>query len=115
MISSLFSPPTKDASSSLHFNQDISKHSFINLATYLRAIESSRSQAATLSPPPILLTRDLVLWEAFLRKLKGHSDVLRDRKSVTALLEVLVTLFQYTVDYQVWRGGREGGGERAGG
>jgi hypothetical protein len=96
---------TQDAISSVHFNQDISKFSFVNLATYLRALESSRNSSGTLSAPPILLTRDLVLWEAFLRKLKGHSDVLRDRKGVTALLEVLVALFQYTVDYQVREGG----------
>ena len=108
-IINLSSPP-KDATSSLHFNQDFSKYSFINLATYLRALESSRSQAAAPSAPPILLTRDLMLWEAFLRKLKGHSEVLRDRRSVTALLEVLVTLFQYTIDYQVERERGGGGG-----
>ena len=51
--------------------------------------------------PPILLTRDLLLWDAFFKKLRGHSEVLRDRKAVAALMEVIITLFQYTIDYQV--------------
>lgn len=48
-----------------------------------------------------MLTRDLLIWEAFLRKVKGHSEVLRDKKGVAALLEVIIALFRNTIDYQV--------------
>lgn len=96
----IVTPFTQDAISSPHFNQDISKYSFINLAAYLGALEES-SKGVPLAMPPILLTRDLLLWDAFFKKLKGHSEVLRDRKSVAALMEVIVMLFQYTTDYQV--------------
>ena len=87
----------EDALSSSSFNQDISRYSFGNLACYLRALEEGGFQV-----PPVLLTRDLLVWDAFLKKLKGHSEVLQHQESVRALLEVVIRLFQYSLDYQVW-------------
>ena len=51
--------------------------------------------------PPILLTKDLLLWDAFFKKLKVHFEVLRDKKAVVSLFQVINRLFQNTVDYQV--------------
>ena len=102
----------QDAISSLHFNQDVSRYTLVNLMAYLTALsDTPPSQPVGPPAPPILLTRDLALWDAFFRKLKTHSEVLRDKKSVIALFQLLLTLFQYTIDCTVsqYCVGREGG------
>ena len=82
----------------------MTRHSLVNLAAYFTALaEATPSHLLGTDEPPVLLTRDLPLWDAFFKKLRTHSDILRDQKAVASLFQTLIILFQYTIDCQVCR------------
>lgn len=63
-----FDPLLQDALSSSHFTQEVRRYSLINLASYVDVLDS-------LMPTTTLLMREIPLWDAFCKKLKGHTEV----------------------------------------
>lgn len=84
----------QDATSS---TKDIQLHSVINLATFVDIVE----QYLIDRPSPVQLTKDLILWDSFCKKLKGNTAVLRDKTALHALLRVIIVLFQNSLNNPV--------------
>ena len=88
----------EDAQSLNHFQNGVKKHSLINLAIYVEILQEHYAGGLQSCPCPLLLTRDIILWDNFLKKLRTHSDVLRDSKAMQALLQIFVLFLQNIVD-----------------
>ena len=87
----------EDAQSLSNFQSGIKKHSLVNLAVYVEVLQGHLT-AGNMQICPLLLTRDIVLWDNFLKKLRTHSDVLRDSKAMQSLLQIFVLFLQNLVD-----------------
>ena len=49
----------------------------------------------------IQLTKELLLWDNFCKKLKSNSEVLRNKKAMHAFLRVIIKLFMNSLEYPV--------------
>ncbi len=87
----------EDAQSLSNFQSGVKKHSLVNLAIYVEILQGHLA-AGSVQMCPLLLTRDIVLWDNFLKKLRTHSDVLRDSKAMQSLLQIFVLFLQNIVD-----------------
>ena len=83
---------------SLNFQNAIKRHSLTNLALYVDILQESSSLPQNC---PAFLARDIVLWDNFLKKLRTHTEVLKDTKSMQALLQIFVLFLQNNVDNAV--------------
>ena len=88
----------EDAQSLNNFQTGVKNNSLINLATYVEVFQDHASMSQW---SPALLTRDIVLWDNFLKKLRTHVDLLRDGKAMQSLLQIFVLLLHNTVDSYV--------------
>ena len=93
----------EDAQSLNNFQSGVKKHSLINLAIYVEILQEHLA-AGNVQLCPLLLTRDIVLWDNFLKKLRTHTDVLRDSKAMQSLLQIFVLFLQNIVDSSVVSG-----------
>ena len=87
----------EDAQSLNNFQSGIKRHSLVNLAIYVEILQDHLA-AGNVQICPLLLTRDIVLWDNFLKKLRTHTDVLRDSKAMQSLLQIFVLFLQNIVD-----------------
>ena len=87
----------EDAQSLNNFQSGVKKHSLVNLAIYVEILQEHLA-AGNVQMCPLLLTRDIVLWDNFLKKLRTHTDVLRDSKAMQSLLQIFVLFLQNIVD-----------------
>ena len=87
----------EDALSLNNFQSGVKKHSFVNLAIYVEILQGNLA-AGSVQVCPLLLSRDIVLWDNFLKKLRTHTDVLRDSKAMQSLLQIFVLFLQNIVD-----------------
>ena len=91
----------EDAQSLNNFQNGIKKHSLVNLAMYVEILEEEEESLSLTQMCPVLLARDIVLWDNFLKKLRTHSDLLKDAKAMQALLQIFVLFLQNAVDSSV--------------
>ena len=89
----------EDTQSLSNFQNGVNEHSLVNLALYVELLLERES----VPPPssPVLLARDIVLWDNFLKKLRTHSKVMRDSKAMRALLQIFVLFLQNIVEASV--------------
>ncbi len=84
----------QDAVSSI---KDVHPHSIVNVATYIEILDQIQEGLSS----TIQLTKDLLLWDNLFKKLKGNTDVLRDKKAMHALLRLIIKLFKNSLEYPV--------------
>ena len=87
----------EDAQSLNHFQNGVKKHSLVNLAIYVEILQEHIASGGG-QVCPLLLTRDILLWDNFLKKLRTHTDVLRDSNAMQSLLQIFVLFLQNMVD-----------------
>ena len=67
------------------------------MATYIEILDQIQEGLSS----TIQLTKDLLLWDNLFKKLKGNTDVLRDKKAMHALLRLIIKLFKNSLEYPV--------------
>ena len=67
------------------------------MATYIDVLDQMQEGLSS----TIQLTKDLLLWDNLFKKLKGTTDVLRNKKAMHALLRLIIKLFKNSLEYPV--------------
>lgn len=75
--------------------KDLHPHSIVNLALYIDTLDQIQEGASA----SVQLTKELLLWDSFFKKLKSNLDVLRNKKAMHAFLRVLIKLFRNSLEY----------------
>lgn len=74
--------------------KDLHPQSIVNLVTYIESLDDQIGDV-------LKLTKDLLLWDSFFKKLKSNTNILRHKKTMHSLLRLIIMLFKNSLEHPV--------------